>query len=158
MRRANRWVFILAGGAFALDQASKFWVSGHQALFESRPWLALPGRLGMSLTYVVNDGAAFSMMRGRMWLLSTLAIAIAVYLLVFVRRHRLTSGWQAGGIGLLLAGTLGNLSDRLFRSDHGAVIDFVDLHVWPVFNVADSAITIGCILLVISLFRAPRNR
>jgi signal peptidase II len=62
---------------------------------------------------------------------------------------------RAAIIGLILGGALGNLGDRLFRDDHGAVVDFVDLHFWPTFNVADACITVGCLLLVVSLLRAP---
>jgi signal peptidase II len=60
-------------------------------------------------------------------------------------------------MGLLLGGAVGNLVDRLIRHHHGAVIDFVDLRWWPVFNVADASITIGAILLVLSgLTHRPR--
>ena len=53
--------------------------------------------------------------------------------------------------GLILGGALGNLSDRFFRGQHGAVVDYVDFHFFPSFNVADSCITVGCILLVLSI-------
>jgi signal peptidase II len=58
---------------------------------------------------------------------------------------------------LVLGGGLGNLFDRVFRDTDGRVVDFVDLHVWPVFNVADSAITIGVIALLVMSFRAERT-
>jgi signal peptidase II len=57
-------------------------------------------------------------------------------------------------MGALLGGALGNLADRLIRHHHGAVIDFIDLRWWPVFNVADAAITVGAALLALVLFRA----
>lgn len=53
-------------------------------------------------------------------------------------------------VGLLLGGTIGNLIDRIF---HGAVTDFIDLRIWPVFNIADSAVTISIILLIIILWK-----
>jgi signal peptidase II len=62
-------------------------------------------------------------------------------------------------LGLILGGALGNLSDRLFRGHHGAVIDFITLTHWPTFNVADSCITIGAIVVVVTALwpaRAPR--
>ncbi len=62
---------------------------------------------------------------------------------------------RAAILGLIIGGALGNLSDRLFRANHGAVVDFVALHFWPTFNVADSSIVIGCVLLVVSLLRTP---
>jgi signal peptidase II len=64
---------------------------------------------------------------------------------------------RAATLGLILGGALGNLSDRLFRGDHGAVVDFVALHFWPTFNVADASIVVGCGLLLVSLIREPRR-
>ncbi|HEX7167995.1 MAG TPA: signal peptidase II, partial [Acidimicrobiales bacterium] len=57
--------------------------------------------------------------------------------------------WMAAGLGLVLGGAVGNLADRLFRDHGGAVVDFVDLQWWPVFNVADIAISVGAVLLVV---------
>ena len=72
-----------------------------------------------------------------------------VVLLVLV--WRAPSLGRAAILGLILGGALGNLSDRFFRGQHGAVVDFVDFHFFPTFNVADSCITVGCILLVLSI-------
>jgi signal peptidase II len=57
-------------------------------------------------------------------------------------------------MGLLLGGAVGNLTDRLVRHHHGAVIDFIDFRWWPVFNLADASITVGALLLALVLFRA----
>jgi signal peptidase II len=72
--------------------------------------------------------------------------------------RRASSAGQAAALGLILGGALGNLSDRLFRGDHGAVVDFVALHFWPTFNVADASIVVGCALLLVSLVRGPEQR
>lgn len=103
----------------------------------------------VTLTLVRNPGAAFSMATGMTWLLTIVAIAVVVGVIKIGRTLR--SGWWACGLGLVLGGALGNLTDRLFRSPgvlQGHVVDFVSVGWWPVFNVADSAIVCGAILLV----------
>ena len=62
---------------------------------------------------------------------------------------------MAVGLGLVLGGAVGNLADRLVRGHHGDVVDFVTLTHWPTFNVADSAITVGVVLLLVLQFRRP---
>ena len=104
------------------------------------------------LTHVRNPGAAFSFAEGATVLFSVIAVVVAV-VIVRTARRLYSTGW-AVALGLVLGGALGNLIDRLFRSPgfmHGAVVDFVsvfapDGRVWPVFNVADSAIVCGGIL------------
>ncbi|MDJ0398231.1 signal peptidase II [Rhodococcus sp. PD04] len=103
----------------------------------------------VTLTLVRNPGAAFSMATGMTWLLTLVAIAVVVGVVKIGRTLR--SGWWALGLALVLGGALGNLTDRLFRSPgplQGHVVDFVSVGWWPVFNVADSAIVCGAILLV----------
>lgn len=102
-----------------------------------------------------NPGAAFSMATGMTWVLALVAICVVVAIIWLARRLRST-GW-AIGLGLVLAGALGNLVDRIFRAPgplQGHVVDFVSLfapngEVWPVFNVADSGIVVGGILIVL---------
>ena len=60
-------------------------------------------------------------------------------------------------LGLLLGGALGNLTDRLFRGHHGAVVDFITLTHWPTFNVADSSITIGAVLVIVFSLRRTKS-
>lgn len=103
----------------------------------------------VTLTLVRNPGAAFSMATGMTWLLSLVAIAVVIGVIRIGRTLR--SPWWALGLGLVLGGALGNLTDRLFRSPgplQGHVVDFVSVGWWPVFNVADSAVVCGAILLV----------
>ena len=104
-----------------------------------------------------NTGSAFSLFQGFTPLLAVLALVIAVVLVRAVRQaeDRLTLVVLA----LVLGGALGNLADRLFRSPgflEGAVVDFVKVDGWPTFNVADSAITVGTVLLVVTLLRPDR--
>ena len=107
------------------------------------------------LQLVRNPGAAFSMATGMTWVLSLIALAVVIAIVWIMPRLR-SIGW-ATGLGLVLAGALGNLSDRIFRAPgplRGHVIDFVSVFapnadVFPVFNVADSAITCGGALIVL---------
>jgi len=102
------------------------------------------------LTLVRNPGAAFSMATGMTWLLTLIAVAVVVGVVRIGRTLR--SLWWAIGLGLVLGGALGNLVDRLFRSPgplQGHVVDFVSVGWWPVFNVADSSVVCGAILLVV---------
>jgi signal peptidase II len=110
---------------------------------------------GLYLVLYRNPGAAFSLATGMTWLLSLVAVAVAVVILRLAPRLR-SAGW-ALGLGLVLGGALGNLVDRFFRSPgplRGHVVDFLSLlaadgSVWPVFNLADSAIVSGGVLLVV---------
>lgn len=98
---------------------------------------------------VRNPGAAFSMATGMTWLLTLIAAAVVIGVLRIGRTLRSTL-W-AIGLGGVLGGALGNLVDRLFRAPgplQGHVVDFVSVGWWPVFNVADSSIVCGAILLV----------
>jgi signal peptidase II len=105
----------------------------------------------LDLRLVINTGAAFSSGQGMGWLIGLLALGVVLVLLRY--RNRLPSPLAAVALGAVLGGALGNLCDRLFRGDgwlHGGVIDFIDLNWWPVFNVADIAVTLGVIGLLIA--------
>ena len=96
-----------------------------------------------------NTGSAFSLFQGASGAIVVVGSVLVAVLLVLVWRAP-TLG-RAAILGLIIGGALGNLADRLFRDLHGGVVDFVDFHFFPSFNVADSCITIGCVLLVTSL-------
>jgi len=107
--------------------------------------------IGETVTFklVRNSGAAFSMATGYTWVLTIVALAAVVGIVRY--SSRLGSIWWAVGLGLVLGGALGNLIDRMFRSPgvlRGHVVDFVSIGWWPVFNVADSAVVCGAVLLV----------
>ncbi len=112
----------------------------------------------LQLRLLRNAGAAFSLATGMTWLLSVVAVVVVVAIVRMARRLR-SAGW-AVGLGLVLAGALGNLVDRVFRAPgplRGHVVDFLALvhdgrSIWPVFNVADSCIVCGGILLVLLAF------
>lgn len=133
----KRW-YVLAAGVLALDQATK-WIA-MSTLAEGSSVAVLPF---LSWTLVYNTGAAFSLFEGLGVVIGVVAAAVSVYLVIEI--WRLREGWLEGtAYGLILAGALGNLTDRL---RHGQVVDFVHVHYagfnFPVFNVADSAITVG---------------
>jgi signal peptidase II len=132
-----------------VDQLTKWWAVTR---LSSGP-IHVIGTLDFQLTR--NTGASFSLFTGRAALLIPVALVVAAGLCAMAWRAQ-TNG-RAAIYGLIIGGALGNLSDRIFRGDHGAVVDFVALHFWPTFNVADSCIVVGCVLLVISWFRAPRS-
>ncbi len=97
-----------------------------------------------------NPGAAFSFAEGATIVFTAVAVAVVVVILRTAKKLRSTA-W-ASSLGLLLGGATGNLVDRLFRSPgvgRGEVVDFLDFKVWPVFNLADSAIVCGGVLAVL---------
>jgi signal peptidase II len=130
------------------DQVTKWW-----ALTRLRRGpIHVVGTLDLELTR--NTGASFSLFQGKAFVLVPVAVVVVAVLLVMAWRAP-TAG-RAAILGLILGGAVGNLADRFFRGDHGAVVDFVALHFWPTFNVADASIVVGCALLVVSLVRGPR--
>nr|WP_260684500.1 signal peptidase II [Rhodococcus sp. KBS0724] len=113
----------------------------------------------VTFTLVRNPGAAFSMATSMTWILTLVAIGVVIGVIKIGRTLR--SPWWALGLGLVLGGALGNLIDRLFRAPgfmRGHVVDFMSIGWWPVFNIADSAIVCGAILLVaLTLFGFEPN-
>jgi signal peptidase II len=135
----------VAAGVVLVDQLTKWWAVDRLA----RGPIHVGWKLDLELAR--NTGSAFSLFQGDAALLVIVALALLAGLVVLVRRSPSTG--RAAVLGLVIGGALGNLADRLFRSDHGAVVDFVALHVWPTFNVADSCIVVGCVLLAVSFLR-----
>ena len=135
-----------AGTVVALDQLTKAWAVS--ALDGGRT-IDLVWTLRLKLTF--NEGAAFSVGGGNGGLL-----ALAGLLIVGVV-YRSVLRWPGRlppvALGLVLGGAIGNLVDRVARD--GAVVDFIDLQWWPVFNVADMAICVGVVLLAFSVGREP---
>jgi signal peptidase II len=135
------------------DQFSKFLISKNLFLGQSIPII----RDFFHLTLVHNRGAAFGILKNQaVFLIFVSLFAIA---LIYSNLKRKDTGSKISlhrvALGLILAGALGNLIDRLC---YGYVIDFLDFRIWPVFNLADSAITIGAVLLGWSLFKDPKQK
>jgi signal peptidase II len=155
-RAGARWALIgaVAAVVLALDQLTKWW-----ALHElDTRTIDLPWTLRLNLT--LNRGAAFGLGSKYAPLIALAAVCVVVVVLGTTRG--LDARWPRIGVGLVLGGTLGNLSDRLFREGSGflggAVVDFIDLQWWPVFNVADAAVCVGAVLLVLTAAREPAER
>ena len=150
-RRGAAWLFCSALVVYLLDRASKVWV---EHSLDGRPPIKLiPGAL--SLTFTTNSGGAFSLGQSAPWVFAVATIAVsALIVATAMRHHRLLT---SVALGLVLGGALGNLTDRIVRGPglRGQVVDFIDFHVWPVFNVADSAIVIGAVLLALSTRSRP---
>jgi signal peptidase II len=136
-----------------LDQLSKFWIRNYLA--ERSDIVLIPNWL--DITYTLNPGAAFSLLANApAWLRQSFLVAlsaIAIVVLVIMLARDPQSRLVSAALALILAGAIGNLIDRVWR---GRVTDFILMHYYshnyPVFNVADSAITIGVMLLLISSF------
>jgi len=134
-----------------LDQVSKLAVLKRLHQDESIPVISNI----LHLTLVYNSGSAFGILRNQNWLLTYISVfAIIVILFLLVRRPHFSSKrylmiWQTALI-FILCGATGNLIDRMRL---GYVVDFIDLRVWPVFNVADSLITCGVVLLLFILLK-----
>ena len=144
--------YAVALAVVAADQAAK-WVA--VALLAPNGTVAVLPFL--SWTFACNTGAAFSLFQGFSGLLAALAAVVAIYLAVAIWRWR--HGWlEAVAYTLVLGGAVGNLADRLL---HGCVVDFVHVHYgwfnFPVFNVADSAITVGVACWIGSILLGSRT-
>lgn len=145
-------IFIIVSIIFALDRFSKFLITKNLIVNQSLP--IIEGIFHLTLIY--NRGAAFGILKNQipLFIFTSILAIILIYLNLRQNKHRKP---YSISLSLILAGALGNLCDRLFL---GYVIDFLDFCIWPVFNVADSAITIGAILLGWSILfekNASRN-
>ena len=143
------WLSVLA---VVLDQGSKLLVSGSMQLYQSSPL-----RPSFRLTYVHNTGAAFSFLSEaggwQRWLFAGLALVISAIITVWLTRLQKHETLLAVSLSLILGGAVGNLIDRLA---YGYVVDFLDVYYgtwhWPAFNIADSAITLGVVLMLVESF------
>jgi signal peptidase II len=149
VRRSAILLYAVAAGALLLDQVSK-------ALSGRPPIRVIPGIL--SLNYTTNSGGAFGFGESAPWLFAGATIVVSAVIVVVSMRPMRTP--VAVALGLILGGALGNLADRVAGGGgfSGRVTDFIDLQVWPVFNLADTAIVIGAVLLAISSFDGTDER
>lgn len=129
-----------------LDQLTKSYIVNNLLVGESRPFI---GDV-VSLTHVRNPGAAFGLLEGWSGFLALAALIGVIVVAAIVVQH--PPPITGVGAALVGGGALGNLIDRVARGwpFHGEVVDFIDLGFWPSFNVADSAISVGAVLLILS--------
>lgn len=149
-RRTIALLVIVAVIGYALDQLTKAWAV--RALEPGVPKQVVGDLLRLDL--VRNPGAAFSFATNATWVLTIIAIAVIAVICFIARRLR---SWPwAVALGLLLAGALGNLTDRFARAPGGGqghVVDFLRLPHWPVFNVADMCVVTAACLIALLAFR-----
>lgn len=110
------------------------------------------------LTYINNDGAAFSILVGKRIFLILIAVLVIVMLISYIKKNNIQNKLELVSISLIIGGSLGNLMDRVIR---GYVIDFLDFKIFnynfPIFNLADTFIVIGVILLLLKKIRKENN-
>ena len=148
------WVVAAVLGIVAIDQLTKAWAVSRLA---DGPIDVIGEHVRFELTH--NSGSAFSGFQSYTPVLAVLATVIAILIARAVRRA--TDPWILTGLVLVLGGALGNLVDRFARSPgvlRGHVVDFVVVGWWPVFNFADSCVTIGAILLIVRTLFPPRTK
>ena len=143
------WGFFLTALLVVVaDQLSKMWIRSNLVVGQSLPETGF-----FRLTHIQNTGAAFGLFQGHSFALSIVAlvgiVVLLLYALFIYRRFPILDNRLGKlALGLVLGGTVGNLIDRLHL---GYVTDFIDVGFWPAFNIADSAIVVGVIMLAYSL-------
>jgi signal peptidase II len=138
-----------AAGVIAIDQLTKQWAL---AELGDGPIDVIDGVLSLTLTY--NSGGAFGLLQGLPGFFLIATVVVVGVIMIWARR--LDDARLIVPLGMVLGGGLGNLWDRLFRDTEGRVVDFIDLHVWPVFNLADSSIVVGVVVILLLSAGAPR--
>ena len=144
MRRWN--ILLIALVIVVLDRVLKIWVAGTMLVGQSIT--VIPHVLW--ITYILNSGAAFSLLRHSTFLFVVVAFILLIGVGYVAWRVRDLTGRAIWGLGLLAGGAAGNLWDRLIS---GRVIDYIHVRFWAVFNLADSAIVVGMLLLVWEYWR-----
>lgn len=158
MRKNYGIFFITLALVAGLDQLSKWYISSTMSLHASYP--VIEGFF--NITYIRNPGAAFGFLANaaplfRSGFLITVSVAAIVMILWYLARDRSVGVLLTAALALITGGAAGNLIDRV---RFGNVVDFLDVYAgtwhWPAFNVADSAISIGAVLLVVEMFRRKK--
>ncbi|MCW5601078.1 signal peptidase II [Nitrosomonas sp.] len=148
---------VIAFIVLVMDLATKYWVESSLNYGQQIP---ITSFFNLVLTY--NAGAAFSFLSDasgwQRWFLSGIALAASIIIIILLRKHPENKLFCLA-LSLVLGGALGNLWDRITL---GHVVDFLDFYIgdyhWPAFNIADSAIFIGAILLIVDGFRTNKNQ
>ncbi|MCO6059504.1 signal peptidase II [Pseudomonas sp. MOB-449] len=152
------WLWLTAL-VFVLDQASKWFFETELNLYEQI--VVIPDYFSWTLAY--NTGAAFSFLADssgwQRWFFAAIALVVSGVLVVWLKRLKPEETWLAIALALVLGGALGNLYDRVVL---GHVVDFIlvhwqNVHRFPAFNIADSAITVGAVMLALDMFKAKKS-
>ena len=148
--------FLISVAVLVLDQASKYWALKMLHAYEGVSVLPF-----LNWTLMFNTGAAFSFLDSagawHIWLFMGFSLLMSLVIAVWIMRKSTTNFFELFALSLILGGALGNLFDRF---NHGYVIDFIDFfyraHHWPAFNIADSAITLGGLVLLMGWAREKK--
>ncbi|AZL66981.1 MULTISPECIES: signal peptidase II [Pseudomonas] len=155
-RLAWLWLSLVV---LVVDQATKVYFEGALSLYQQI--VVIPDYFSWTLAY--NTGAAFSFLADssgwQRWLFALIALVVSAVLVVWLKRLGRNETWLAVALALVLGGALGNLYDRVVL---GHVVDFIlvhwrNTHYFPAFNVADSAITVGAVMLALDMFKSKKS-
>lgn len=136
----------VAAAAFILDYLTKRYVESHLYLGQVVP--VIPGVFDFA--YIRNSGAAFGILRGQTFFLVAVTVAVLAFVALYGDTLARMGPAARVGVGLVVGGSAGNLVDRI---TYGGVVDFLHVHHWPVFNVADSSVVVGGVLIAWTLMR-----
>jgi|SRR3989338_3828500 len=144
----KKYAVIISIGFFIVfsDQLTKFLIKQNLQLNQSIPVI----KNILHLTYITNTGSAFGLFKGFNWFFILFSLVVIIVIFYFINQIKNNEKMMRISVSLVLGGTIGNLIDRIA---YGAVIDFIDFRIWPVFNIADSAVTIGIIILIVLLWK-----
>ena len=149
INRENRKFLIIITTLISLDQISKYIFSINNEYFLNKNFFIL------SFNYLRNYGAAFNIFEGNRLFLSFISFLSSLILIYFIFFKESLNLGNRYGLSFILAGSIGNGIDRIFR---GYVIDFINLNIidFPIFNIADILINIGCITLLFNYFKSKK--
>ena len=143
-------VFVLIALVLVLGQLTKWLVRTHFLLGES--YDVIDGIF--SITYIENKGAAFGLGEGNAFVFILVAVLVSVIMIYYYKKQE-KNFWLSLGVSLILSGAWGNLIDSVMKS---SVTEMFNFHIWPVFNIADIAVCLGCLFLIIYVFKEPNHR
>jgi|SRR3989338_1783104 len=145
----NKYIIVFSTALIIvlIDQITKFLIKANFQLNQSLPLI----KNTFHLTYIHNFGAGFGILQQQKWILIFISIIVIGIIFYYFDRIKDKELSLQVLVGLILGGTIGNLIDRLA---YGFVVDFLDFRIWPVFNFADSFVTIGVIGLIIYLWKS----
>lgn len=143
--------YILAVFVLGLDQWSKYLVRASMQMGESIPIIDSI----FHLTYIENEGVAFGLFSGHTNIFVLVSILVLIGLLIFVCKESSQSLLLHYGAALVVSGALGNIIDRAMKA---SVTDMFDFRIWPIFNIADIAVCVGFVLLVLYLFFSSEDK
>jgi signal peptidase II len=147
--------YVIAAVIIALDQFTKWLVVINMEVRESIPVIENV----LYLTSHRNEGAAFGILQGQMWLFYIATVGVVAAIIYMIQTQLNGSRWYGIALSLVLGGAVGNFIDRVLE---GAVVDFIDMYIftynYPIFNVADMALVAGVIMVIIHVFMEEKRQ